>query len=71
MRSPEAGVYYGILNEYENGTAEIINARNFWRWEEHSQSMSALSQAIRPKRRARIFKSGIKRVSARQIHRLE
>lgn len=31
-RSCEAGVYYGILNEFDNGTAEIINARNLWRW---------------------------------------
>lgn len=40
VRSYDAGVYFGTLNEVNGETVNITNVRNIWRWE----GASCLSQ---------------------------
>ena len=44
VRTEKAGVFYGVVAEFENNTAEIRNCRRIWYWD-GAASLSELAEA--------------------------
>lgn len=43
VRTEKAGVFYGVVTEFENNTAEIRNCRRIWYWD-GAASLSELAE---------------------------